>query len=98
MRVKRAGDEEIGDGDAIGRLLPGQRQTAERRAGDGVANVDVHDDGEDGVKGCGEGLERVRRLHRRFGMFHLRDEDEEHEVTFATTKSVTIPDEELQRR
>ena len=56
--VQAAGNEEIGDGDAVGRFGPFYREGAEawRGYGIGVVEVDVGNDGEDGVEGCGEDL------------------------------------------
>lgn len=88
VRVQRAGDQEVGDGDAVSGFLPVQGKTAERRAGDGIADVDVHDDGEDDIEGRRDALKRVSCLHRGFGMSHFGDEDEEHEVTFPIMTSV----------
>jgi len=71
VRVQAAGDEEVGDGDAVGGFLPFEGEGAEGGGGDGGAGVDVGDDGEDGIEGCGEDLEGVGGFHGVAGVFHF---------------------------
>lgn len=71
VRVQAAGDEEVGDGDAVGGFLPFEGQGAERGGGDGGTGVDVGDGGEDGVEGCREDLEGVGGFHGVAGVFHF---------------------------
>ena len=80
VRVQRASDEEVGDRDAVRRFRPGGWQRGEGRAGHLGPEIVVRDDGEDDVEARREALQDIGGLHRPPGFFHLRYEDEEHEV------------------
>ena len=82
MRIQAPRNQEIGNGDAVGCFLPLYGERGERGGCDVGAGVDVGDNGEDGVEGCGEDLKGVSGFHGVAGVFHFGDEDEEHEMAF----------------
>ena len=93
MAVERAGDEEIGDGDAVGGFGPFGGQGGEGRGGDVGAEVKVCDDGEEDVEAGGEDLEHVGGAHGVLRVAHFRDQDEEHEVARVGEDGVCDADE-----
>ena len=59
VRIQATGDEEVRDGNAVSCLGPFYRERSEAGGSNHVivVEVDVGDDGEDCVEGCGEDLE-----------------------------------------
>jgi hypothetical protein len=62
VRIEGAGDEEVGNRDAVGGFGPDWRQRGEGGGQDCGADVVVGYDGEDGIEGCGKDLEGVGGL------------------------------------
>lgn len=93
MAVEAARDEEIRDRDAVGRLGPFGREGGEGRGGDGGAEVEVGERGEEDVEGGGEDLEHVGGAHGLLRVPHLGDQDEEHEVPRVGEHGVRHADE-----
>ena len=71
VRVQAAGDEEVGDGDAVGGFLPLEGQGAEGGGGDGGAGVDLGEHRKKKIEGRGEDLEDVGGFHGVAGVFHF---------------------------
>lgn len=78
--VQGAGDQEVGQREPPRRLGPHGGQRGEGRAGDGVADVEVHDDGEEDVEGRRECLQQPGGFLGVARVLHLGDQREEHEV------------------